>query len=108
MFTSGQDVKSQIAAMDNMISKGVDSIILNAATPDAFNAAIKRAVDAGIPVISFDNVVTAPDAIIVNEDQVQFGGLMATDLVKRLNGKGNVVMVNGLPGTGVDKDRLKV
>ncbi len=107
IVSSGQDVEAQIAAMDNMISKGVDAIILDAATPDAFNAVIKRAADAGIPVISFDNVVTAPDAIIVNEDQVAFGGLMATDLVKRLNGKGNVVMVNGVPGTGVDEDRQK-
>src|SRR5260221_1651914 len=107
IVSSGQDVEAQIAAMDNMISKGVDAIILDAATPDAFNAVIKRAADAGIPVISFDNVVTSPEAIVVNEDQVEFGGLMATDLVKRLNGKGNVVMVNGVPGTGVDEARQK-
>src|SRR5258707_14469923 len=107
IVSSGQDVEAQIAAMDNMISKGVDAIILNAATPDAFNAVIKRAADAGIPVISFDNVVTSPDAIVVNEDQIEFGGLMAKDLVKRLNGKGNVVMVNGVPGTGVDEERQK-
>src|SRR5258708_12157974 len=99
IVSSGQDVEAQIAAMDNMISKGVDAIILDAATPDAFNAVIKRAADAGIPVISFDNVVTAPDAIIVNEDQVAFGGLMATDLLKRLNAKATVVMVHGVPGT---------
>src|SRR5258708_38801613 len=107
IVSSGQDVEAQIAPMDNMISKGVDAIILNAATPDAFNAVINRAAYAGIPLISFDNVVTSPDAIVVNEDQVEFGGLMATDLVKRLNGKGNVVMVNGVPGTGVDQARPK-
>jgi len=107
IISSGQDVEAQIAAMDNMIAKGVDAIILNAATPEAFGAVIKRASDAGIPVISFDNVVTAPEAILVNEDQVEFGATMAADLVKRLNGKGNVVMVNGVPGTSVDQDRQK-
>ena len=107
IVSSGQDVEAQIAALDNMIAKGVDAIILNAATPEAFGAVIKRASDAGIPVISFDNVVTAPEAILVNEDQVEFGATMAADLVKRLNGKGNIVMVNGVPGTSVDQDRQK-
>jgi len=107
IVSSGQDVEAQIAAMDNMIAKGVDAIILNAATPEAFGAVIKRAADAGIPVISFDNVVTAPEAILVNEDQVEFGATMAQDLAERLNGKGNVVMVNGVPGTSVDQDRQK-
>lgn len=107
IVSSGQDVEAQIAAMDNMIAKGVDAIILNAATPEAFGAVIKRAADAGIPVISFDNVVTAPEAILVNEDQVEFGATMAQDIADRLKGKGNVVMVNGVPGTSVDQDRQK-
>src|SRR5581483_1764340 len=97
----------QIAAMDNMIAQGVDAIILNAATPEAFGAVIKRATDAGIIVVSFDNIVTAPEAVLVNEDQVEFGRVMAEDLAKRMNGKGNVVLVNGVPGTSVDSDRNK-
>ncbi|MCC7449544.1 MAG: ABC transporter substrate-binding protein [Anaerolineae bacterium] len=107
VVSSGQDVEAQIAQMDNMIASGVDAIILNAATPEAFNAVIKRAADAGVIVVSFDNVVTAPQAVLVNEDQVEFGRVMAEDLVKRMGGKGNVVMVNGVPGTSVDSDRQK-
>jgi ribose transport system substrate-binding protein len=105
VVSSGQDVEAQIAQMDNMIALGVDAIILNAATPTGFDAVIRRASDAGIIVVAFDNVVTAPEAIIVNEDQVEFGRVMAQDLVERMGGAGNVVMVNGVPGTGVDTDR---
>jgi len=105
VVSSGQDVEAQIAQMDNMIALGVDAIILNAATPTGFDAVIRRAADAGIIVVAFDNVVTAPEAIIVNEDQVEFGRVMAEDLVARMGGAGNVVMVNGVPGTGVDTDR---
>jgi ribose transport system substrate-binding protein len=107
IVSSGNDVEKQIAQMDAMIAKGVDAIILNAESPTAFDAAVKRAADAGIIVVSFDNIVTAPEAILVNEDQVEFGAVMAADLVKRLNGKGNVVMVNGVAGTSVDTDRQK-
>ncbi len=107
VISSGQDVAAQIAQMDNMIAAGVDAIILNAATPTGFDAVIRRAKEAGIIVVSFDNIVTSPDAVLVNEDQVEFGRVMARDLVERLNEKGNVVMVNGVPGTSVDRDRNK-
>ncbi|HLA42245.1 MAG TPA: substrate-binding domain-containing protein, partial [Aggregatilineales bacterium] len=56
IVSSGQDVEAQIAAMDNMIALGVDAIILNAATPTGFDAVIRRASDAGIIVVSFDNI----------------------------------------------------
>ena len=105
VVSTGQDVEAQIAAMDNMIAEGVDAIILNAATPTGFDAVIRRADEAGIIVVSFDNIVTAPEAILVNEDQVEFGRVMAEDLVERMGGEGNVVKVNGVPGTSVDADR---
>jgi ribose transport system substrate-binding protein len=105
VVSTGEDVEAQIAAMDNMIALGVDAIILNAATPTGFDAVIRRAADAGIIVVSFDNIVTAPEAVLVNEDQVEFGRVMAEDLVERMGGAGNVVMVNGVPGTSVDTDR---
>jgi len=105
VVSTGEDVEAQIAAMDNMIALGVDAIVLNAQSPTAFDAVIRRAADAGIVVVAFDNVVTAPEAIIVNEDQVEFGRVMAQDLVERMGGAGNVVMVNGVAGTSVDTDR---
>jgi len=105
LVSSGQDVSAQIAQMDNMIASGADAIILNAASPTAFDAVIRRATDAGIIVVSFDNIVTAPEAVLINEDQVEFGRVMAEDLVDRMGGSGNVIMVNGVAGTSVDTDR---
>jgi ribose transport system substrate-binding protein len=106
VVSTGDDVEAQIAAIDNMISLPVDAIVINAINPTSFDAVVKRAADAGIPVISFDGVVNAPDAFVVNEDQVEFGAVMAEDLVKRMGEKGNVIMVNGVPGTSVDSDRV--
>jgi ribose transport system substrate-binding protein len=106
VVSTGDDVEAQIAAVDNMISLPVDAIIINAINPTSFDAVVKRASEAGIPVISFDGVVNAPEALIVNEDQVEFGTVMAEDLVKRMGEKGNVIMVNGVPGTSVDSDRI--
>jgi len=105
VVSTGDDVEAQIAAIDNMISLGVDAIVINAINPTSFDAVVKRAADAGIIVVSFDGIVDAPEAVIVNEDQVEFGSVMARDLAERMGGKGNVLMVNGVPGTSVDSDR---
>ena len=105
VVSTGDDVEAQIAAMDNMIALGVDAIVLNAISPTAFDAVVRRADDAGIIVVAFDGIVDAPEAIIVNEDQVEFGRVMAADLAERMGGEGNVVLINGVPGISVDSDR---
>jgi ABC-type sugar transport system substrate-binding protein len=61
--------------------------------------------DAGAPPL--DNVVTTPKALKLNTDQVKFGETLADWLAKKLNGKGNVIMVTGVAGTFVDQDRNK-
>ena len=71
IVSTGDDVEAQIAAMDNMISLGVDAIILNAINPTSFDAVVSRAADAGIIVVAFDGIVDAPEAILVNEDQIE-------------------------------------
>jgi ribose transport system substrate-binding protein len=106
IVSTGDDVEAQIAAMDNMIALGVDAIILNAINPTSFNAVVSRAVDADIIVVAFDGIVNAPEAVLVNEDQIEFGAVMAADLVERIGGAGNIIMVNGVPGTSVDSDRI--
>jgi hypothetical protein len=85
IVSTGEDIEGQIAAMDNMIALGVDAIVINAINPTSFDAVVERAADAGIPVISFDGIVEAPQALIVNEDQVEFGAVMAQDLVDRIS-----------------------
>jgi ribose transport system substrate-binding protein len=105
IVSTGDDVEAQIAAMDNMIASGVDAIVLNAINPTSFDAVVTRAADAGIIVVAFDGIVDSPEAIIVNEDQIEFGAVMARDLVERMGGEGNVIMVNGVAGTSVDSDR---
>jgi ribose transport system substrate-binding protein len=105
IVSTGDDVEAQIAAVDNMIALGVDAIVINAISPTAFDAVVRRANDAGIIVISFDGIVEAPEALIVNEDQIEFGAIMARDLAERMGGTGNVVMINGVPGISVDSDR---
>jgi ribose transport system substrate-binding protein len=105
--SSGEDVAAQIAQTENMISAGAQAIILNAISPTGLNPTIQRARDEGIVVLSFDNTVTAPDVVNINEDQVEMGKKWAEFLVEQTGGKGKILMVNGVAGTSVDQDRQK-
>jgi len=105
VFNSGNDVSKQTQQISNLISQGVDAIVLNAASPTGLNGVIGQACARGILVVSYDNVVTAPCALKVNTDQFKFGQQLATFLAQKLKGKGNVIMVTGVAGTHVDAER---
>jgi ribose transport system substrate-binding protein len=105
--SSGNDAAQQISQIENMIAAGAQAIIINAASPTALDPVVKKAQQAGIVVLAFDNIVETPGVVIVNEDQVEFGSKMAEWLVQKMGGKGNVLMVNGVAGTSVDADRSK-
>jgi ribose transport system substrate-binding protein len=106
-FNSGNDVSKQSQQLTNLIAERVDAIIINAASPTGLNGILNQAAERGILVVSFDNTVTSPKALKVNTDQVKFGETLADWLAKKLNGRGNVIMVTGVAGTFVDQDRNK-
>lgn len=106
-FNSGNDVSKQSQQVSNLIAKKVDAIVVNAASPTGLNGILTQATQRGILVVSFDNVVTAPPVLKVNTDQFAFGKQLAEWLAKKMNGKGNVIMVTGVAGTFVDQDRNK-
>ncbi|HEY1934593.1 MAG TPA: sugar ABC transporter substrate-binding protein [Acetobacteraceae bacterium] len=104
-FNSGNNVSQESQQITGLIGERVDAILVDAASPTGLNGIIHQATSRGILVVSYDNVVTAPTAIKVNTDQFDFGRKLAEFLVKKLNGKGNVIMVTGVPGTFVDQQR---
>jgi ribose transport system substrate-binding protein len=107
VYNSGNDVSKQTQQISNLISQHVDAIVINAASPTGLNGIIGQACARGILVVSYDNVVTAPCALKVNTDQLKFGQQLAQELVTRLHGKGNVIMVTGVAGTYADAQRNK-
>nr|WP_083977604.1 sugar ABC transporter substrate-binding protein [Herbidospora sakaeratensis] len=107
VFNAGNDVSTQSRQISNLISQGVDGIVINAASTSGLNGVVQQACDRGITVVSFDNTVDHPCGITVNTDQVKFGQQLAQFIVDELGGSGNVVMVTGVAGTGADNDRNK-
>jgi ribose transport system substrate-binding protein len=94
-------VQAQITSLNNIIRAKPDAILIDAASDSALNPTVKRACDAGILVISFDQPVTEPCAYSFLADWNQIPAMMAEWMAHRLNGKGNVLVDRGLPGAPI-------
>lgn len=101
--TADQEVPTQAAQIQNLILQGYDAIVINAASPDALNGAVKQACDAGIVVVSFDGIVTEPCAYRVVVDFEDMGKQEIEQMAKFQPKGGNLLEIRGLAGTSIDE-----
>lgn len=99
------DAAGQLEDLRNLIASDVDAIIVNPVSPDAVNAALDEAIEAGITVIAVDQAVTAEGAYLLANNQEEYGYLGATWLFEQLGGEGKVVYMRGAAGATADTDR---
>ena len=103
---SNEDINKQISDMQDLITKKVDAIVITAASPTALAPVVEEATEAGIKVVSFDNVVETEEQVAtVGIDEKEFGRIGAEWLVDKLDEKGKIVVLNGIAGTATDSLR---
>jgi len=101
VLSAGYDLNTQVGQMETFIASGVDIIILGAADTQGIGPVVKKAKAAGIIVVAEDvNADGGVDATITSNN-FQAGEQGGQYIAKRLNGKGNVVIVNGPPVSAV-------
>ena len=107
-FTTAENqVTEQAAQIQNMVLEGYNAIVLNAASPDALNGAVKEACDAGVTVVSFDGIVTEPCAWRIAVDFKQMGKDEVLYLKDKMAAGGNLLEIRGLAGVFVDDEISK-
>jgi len=101
---AGKDVAKFQTIADGMISAGVKAMLIVNLDNDSGSAVIKKATDAGIPVIDYDRLTLGGGAkYYVSFDNVKVGTAIGTGLIKCLTdaGKkpsdGGIVELNGSP-----------
>jgi ribose transport system substrate-binding protein len=97
-------VTAQISSLNQIIQQKPDAILVDAASDTALNPTIEKACAAGIVVVTFDEVATAPCAYKVSVDSELIGEAWANWFVKTLGGKGKIFQDLGLPGHGLSQE----
>jgi len=95
----------QIADLQNLISQGVDAIVVNPSDREQLNPVIEEAIAQGIVVVAVDQAVTAEGAYVASNDQVAYGRLGAEWLADAIGGEGSVLYMRGIDGVPADADR---
>jgi ribose transport system substrate-binding protein len=105
---NGEDkLEKQISDVEDLIQKKIHVLLINA-TQDGAAAVIEKAAKAGIPVVTLQRGIPSPAVTShIGTDNVVIGRLGAQWIVDKLGGKGDVVVMEGIPGAASSEDRKK-
>jgi rhamnose transport system substrate-binding protein len=88
--------EAQIKIIEELISQKVDSISIAANDPDALQPALKKAMNAGIKVLSLDSGVNAQSRMVhVNQaDPERIGRVQVQAISEMIGGKGEIAVLS--------------
>ncbi len=106
---ANDDPAKQINDIQDLISQGVDLLLIAPATEEALDSVVGRATRQGIPVVLVDRKVTTPENYItfITASDAAVGRIEATWLAEYLKGKGNIVMLPGVAGASPAEIRIR-
>nr|WP_281406249.1 galactofuranose ABC transporter, galactofuranose-binding protein YtfQ [Aquamicrobium sp. LC103] len=106
-----QKQENQIKALRSFIAQGVDAILIAPVVATGWDAVLKEAKEAEIPVVLLDRMVDSSDDLYltaVGSDLVHEGKVAGEWLVSETNGKEcNIVELQGTTGSSPAIDRKK-
>ena len=98
-------VETQVSQIENMITKGVDVLVVAPVESSSLTDVVDKAADAGIPVISYDRLIMNTENVsyYATFDNFQVGVLQAEYIVDQLDLNGsdasyNLELFGGDPG----------
>jgi putative multiple sugar transport system substrate-binding protein len=97
------DIPTQVSQVENMVTKGVDVLVIAAIDGTALGEVLSQAEDTDVPVISYDRLIRDSDAVdyYTTFDNFKVGVLQAESLVEGLKASGdgpyNVELFGGSP-----------
>jgi ribose transport system substrate-binding protein len=107
--SKADNVEEQKRILEDLVTTGVDAVVLAPANTEAVKGPVQDLNKAGIPVI-YDNTMGPSDVdyvTYVGIDNTLVGKMIAERMGKLLNGKGKVLVMEGVPGQSTSDDRTK-
>ena len=102
------DAAEQVRVIEDVISKGVSGIGVSCNDPTALKDVIDKAIDAGIPVMTWDSDSPESKRFTYLGVSNYEGGKAAADLlIKAMETKGKVAVLTGVPGAFNLEERIR-
>jgi ribose transport system substrate-binding protein len=105
---AGHDDSKQVADIQDLVSRGIDLLLVSANTADALDPAVTRVMEAGIPVVMVDRRIASDNFLsFVTASDAVTGRLFAQWIAEKLGGKGKIIMLGGQAGSSPSEIRMK-
>jgi ribose transport system substrate-binding protein len=105
-FATAGSPEKQVADIQNMMAQNVDGLVILATNSGPLTPIAKEAHDRGIYIVNVDRGFLQPVAdLFLEGDNKAFGRKAAEYIAQKLNGKGDIVILEGAPST-VNTDRV--
>lgn len=103
---SKDDASTERANVEDLVQQGVSVILINPTDSDAVGNSIMVANDNNIPVITVDRGANSGEVVShIASDNAAGGKLAADYMLELLDGKGNLVELQGIPGASATRER---
>ncbi len=101
------DVAKQSNDVRDLLTRGVDAVLLSPVESAALVPASRAVMAANIPLIVMDRDVPTDKTLFIGQSNVTMGEGVAEKMAKDLGGKGSIVVITGLKGSSpaVDRDQ---
>lgn len=113
LATDGQgSVATQVAGIEDLLAKGIDILLVQAAKAEGLKQELKKVHDQGIPFLFVGKPIHGTDAItLVSMDNYLIGSQIGEYIVEEMkkkhgSPKGNLVILEGIPGDETSVNRI--
>lgn len=107
IVNSPADLTQQINQINGLISQRPDALLIDPVSAPGVLPLVNRAVASGILTIISNDPAPTPNAINIVGDNYTWWKIQTEWLVQKLNGRGKIVMITGVPGNTADILRVQ-
>lgn len=106
VLDSQNDPAKEVSNMEDLTVKDVDIVLLNPVDSDSAVASVMIANNYELPVVTVDRAANGGDVVThIASDNAVGGSMAAQYLIDQLDGKGNIVELEGTAGSSAARDR---
>lgn len=113
LATDGQgSVATQVAGIEDLLTKGIDILLVQAAKAEGLKQELKKVHEEGIPFLFVGKPIHGTDAVtLVSMDNYLIGKQIGEYIVEEMekkygSAKGNLVILEGIPGDETSVNRI--
>ncbi len=102
------NLEEQIALVEQAIAERPDAMVFTPVHATAMDESVRRINAAGIPMVNFINRLAAGGYVAyVGSDDVRLAREIAFRLIDHIGGRGDLVVLEGVPGAVSSQDRMR-